>query len=144
MRRKTTAIIVENGGKFLGVARKTNHNSWGFGGGKCEPGESTIQCAVRELEEETGLRPTSMNLLDVRDYDYIEDSPEAMIVHADEVWLYRVNSYTGTILSNEELLERGEAPVKWCTAEELVAGFFGDYNKAVLEKIYGLSFEQNS
>jgi 8-oxo-dGTP pyrophosphatase MutT (NUDIX family) len=144
-RRKTTAVIVEgDGGKFLGVARKNNHHSWGFGGGKCEKGESTILCAVRELEEETGLHATSMNLLDVRDYDYIIDSPEELVVHQDEVWLYRVNSYTGDILSNEELLEKGEAPVKWCTPEELVEGFFGDYNKAILEKVYGLSFEQDS
>jgi 8-oxo-dGTP pyrophosphatase MutT (NUDIX family) len=45
------------GGKILFLLLKhTNGNHWSLAKGHTEPGESEIQTAVREIDEETGLR----------------------------------------------------------------------------------------
>jgi 8-oxo-dGTP diphosphatase len=37
------------------VVHRPQYDDWSFPKGKCEPGESDEECAVREVEEETGL-----------------------------------------------------------------------------------------
>jgi len=51
------AIVVREGGVLLG-RRSSPHGkgTWSFPGGKPLAGESAVDCALRELEEETGLR----------------------------------------------------------------------------------------
>lgn len=133
-KRKTTAAIVYNHetGLFLGVSRKNNHNSFSFGGGKCDGEETTIQCAVRELEEETGLKAKSMNLIDVTEHINRDSDPPRL----DECWTYAIRSYEGELLSNEELLSRGEGILKWVTAEELGEGAFGELCTHLVEVYY--------
>lgn len=133
--QKTTVVIVKGkGNTFLGVSRKTDHNSWGFGGGKCDDGEAAYECAARELTEETGLVATSLKFMDVRAYVNKTVEPPTL----DTVFCYLVDKYDGELLSNEELLARGEAPIKWVTPEELKAGVFGDYNEKILAEYYNL------
>ena len=51
-------VIVRNEhGHVLFQKRRGAHGSetWGFPGGKLESGETLIECAARELEEETGM-----------------------------------------------------------------------------------------
>jgi 8-oxo-dGTP pyrophosphatase MutT (NUDIX family) len=38
------------------VVHRPRYDDWSFPKGKAEPGESDEECAVREVEEETGLR----------------------------------------------------------------------------------------
>lgn len=38
------------------VVHRPQYDDWSFPKGKCDPGESDEACAVREVEEETGLR----------------------------------------------------------------------------------------
>src|SRR5438093_9997880 len=40
------------------LVHRPKYGDWTFPKGKCEPGESDEECAVREVEEETGLRVT--------------------------------------------------------------------------------------
>ena len=44
----------EDGLRVL-VIHRPQYDDWSFPKGKCEPGESDEACAVREVEEETGL-----------------------------------------------------------------------------------------
>lgn len=37
------------------VIHRPQYGDWSFPKGKCEPGESDEACAIREVEEETGL-----------------------------------------------------------------------------------------
>jgi 8-oxo-dGTP diphosphatase len=44
------------GGDEVLLIRRSRYGDWTFPKGKCEPGEADEDCAVREVEEETGLR----------------------------------------------------------------------------------------
>ena len=44
------------GGLEVLVVHRPQYGDWTFPKGKCEPGESDEACAVREVEEETGLQ----------------------------------------------------------------------------------------
>lgn len=50
--------MVIRGGHALLVRRRNRPDAglWGYPGGKCEPGETAAETALRELAEETGLR----------------------------------------------------------------------------------------
>lgn len=47
--------VGEDGSEVL-LVHRPRYNDWTFPKGKCEPGESDEECAIREVEEETGLR----------------------------------------------------------------------------------------
>ena len=47
--------LVSRDGEVL-VVHRPQYDDWTFPKGKAEPGETDEECAVREVEEETGLR----------------------------------------------------------------------------------------
>ena len=52
-----TAAIVEDHGRYFVTKRRQGahlEGFWEFPGGKCEPGESLVECLRRELQEELG------------------------------------------------------------------------------------------
>ena len=57
---QTTLCYLEQGGQYLMLHRvkkknDVNHDKWVGVGGKFEPGEDALACALREVWEETGL-----------------------------------------------------------------------------------------
>lgn len=57
MRIECVDIAVFDPRDFLLLGRRTPLSPWCLPGGKLEPFELTIECAYRELREETGVRP---------------------------------------------------------------------------------------
>ncbi len=49
-----SVVLVFCGSKVL-MEMRSDGGQWGFPGGKADEGETSIMCAARELEEETGL-----------------------------------------------------------------------------------------
>jgi 8-oxo-dGTP diphosphatase len=47
--------LILRGGKVL-LVHRPKYDDWSFPKGKCDEGESDEACALREVEEETGLR----------------------------------------------------------------------------------------
>lgn len=41
--------------EVLAISRRNDITQWGLPGGKQDPGESNVQCACREVEEELGI-----------------------------------------------------------------------------------------
>lgn len=56
--RAAGGLVVRNESPGLEVlvVHRPKYGDWSFPKGKCEPGESDEACALREVEEETGLR----------------------------------------------------------------------------------------
>ena len=50
----TSVVLQDERGRVL-LQRRTDFDVWGLPGGILEPGESLLDCARRELLEETGL-----------------------------------------------------------------------------------------
>ena len=66
-RPAATCIPVTKSGQILIMDERkgTKKNRWGFPGGMIEKGETAKQAAQRECEEEIGLRPSRLKLIEV-------------------------------------------------------------------------------
>jgi len=119
--------IVQHDGQFLVGLREASQDLAGyseFPGGKNLAPESTAETAIRECEEETGLRVNAVRRLDQRFYSY---------EHADvliDFWLCELAAdEKGTAL---------KAPWRWVDREELNSLNFPPANSQVLEEIRSL------
>ena len=86
-----------NGGKWIGV------------GGKFEEGETSDECVVREVFEETGLTLTSYHLHGV--VKFISDTWED-----EDMYLYSADGYTGGLKS-----DCSEGDLSWVAADKVLS-----------------------
>jgi 8-oxo-dGTP diphosphatase len=85
---------------------------WNLPGGKVEFGESIQQCAIRELEEETGITAKIVRLLEVNEI-IIPEKPWHSIT------ISYLGEFTGGELKSEAGHPHGKKYPRWFTAEEL-------------------------
>ena len=89
---KEYSLIMVTEPKTQRILLGRKHRGFGAGmlnsfGGKLEPNESILSCAVRELEEETGIRAEEKDLLKTGTLHFtIQDDPLKMLVY-----VYRLN-----------------------------------------------------
>lgn len=115
-------------GKILAVSRKDNSNDFGLPGGKVDPGETSLQAAIRELAEETGLHVTPEHV------SYLYERNNHMNNKSVVCFTTDVVNLSGQI----SLTETGI--VEWVEPSVLVSGSFGPYNKALFDKL-GIKYE---
>ena len=70
------------------AAAKWSHNTWGYPGGRIEPGETPEEAAVRETREETQLDARGLKEVNLK-----LDTP---------VYAYYTRDYTGTVTLDYE------------------------------------------
>ena len=102
MRPTTLCFPVRPDGKLLLGRKKRGFgvSKWNGFGGKIEAGEDFLQCAVRELREETGLiaREEDLELVGLLDFHF-SASPE--LNHIGVVYFLR--QWQGTVQETEEM-----------------------------------------
>lgn len=107
-------------------AKDMHEGKWNGLGGKLENGESPQECAVREIEEESGLRvndPQLRGVLTFPAFDGIEDW---------YVFVFTANQFTG------ELIDSPEGVLAWVDDEKLF-----DLNLWAGDKIFMRWLEQD-
>ena len=75
-------------------------------GGKCEPGETLAEAAIRETEEEVGLRPRSVEARGTLHFQFLDG-------YSLDVALFLSREYDG------ELVETAEADPFWVSRDEI-------------------------
>lgn len=67
----------EDGAVKILVTQHSGHHGWDFPKGHLEAGESSEQAALREVEEETGVRGKILEKVGQTQYFYFEDKEKA-------------------------------------------------------------------
>ncbi len=115
---------------ILGVSRRDDPFAWGLPGGKVEDDESELECARRELAEETGVRL----------YYCIENRVLLKEIFRREGGVtYGLDACSigdpGVIFKIYQPRAGETGRVGWVTVTQLLDGPFGDYNELLLKHI---------
>lgn len=107
-------IVCDAEGRFLLMRRLSHHGKGQFSipGGTLEPGESALQCAQRELVEETGIIAQTLQFIGVTN-NLKTHSTEG--IHSISL-IYYCNDYSG----NARIIERDKhEDLSWYHPEHL-------------------------
>lgn len=107
----TSLVYLENQGDVLMLYRNkkendVNQGKWVGIGGKFEADERPIDCAIREVQEETGKTPKNLQFRGVVTFVYPNYPTTYMFL------------YTGK-LSDREVIENNEGTMRWVLQSEI-------------------------
>ena len=130
--------IVENEDKkILLIFRR---GKWDLPKGKLDEGETIEECAVREVEEETGLHSIQQGeLIEVTLHNYIEKGTE---IEKETYWYaMKVEGKQNLVAQTEEDIE----DIKWVKESELPVYLANTYNNIIdiIEKYFDKSNQVN-
>jgi len=100
-----------SGGRRYLLLRNRRHGTWGFPKGHCDPGEALLDCARRELAEETSLT-------DVRVYAEFSRTLTYRVRQARESWDKIVAYFLAEKASGEVRLSDEHDAASWGTRLE--------------------------
>lgn len=110
-------IVVRRGDRVLLAQRSRGLyiGQWGFPGGHIERGETVIDAAMRELDEETGVSADPLGVLTT--FDVIErDEQGNVIVH------YVLLAVLADWRHGEGVAADDAAALRWLSVDEITAG----------------------
>lgn len=109
----TTSVVLDDRGWIALVHRKDN-GLWALPGGGMEPGESIEDCAVREVEEETGLHVEITGLVGVY------TNPRHVMKYDDgEVRQQFSLCYTTRLLGGELAFDSESTDIAWVEPDSI-------------------------
>jgi len=126
--------VVRRGNQLLLAQRSRGSykGRWGFPGGHLERGETVIAAALRELEEETGVKAESRGFLTTLD-EIGRDA--AGIVQ----WHYVLIAVLADWLEGEPVAADDAAGVRWATLDEIAGGALPVLDQ--VERVARLAYE---
>lgn len=123
--RAAGGVVVQNGDgdvRFV-IVHRPEYDDWTLPKGKCEPGESWEDCALREVEEETSLRCHLLGSVGMTEYIDRKGRPKQV-----RWWLMRPDA--------GELRGQSEVDVaRWATPAEAEAVLSYDRDRGLLEPL---------
>ncbi len=101
MKIATLALIIQNGHVLLGRKKKgeIGTNTLNGPGGKLEPGESLVDCVVRETNEELGIKLVPEQLDEVAVITFYAAGEPDFKVH-----VYRTDYFEGTLAETADMI----------------------------------------
>ena len=114
------------------VVHRPHYDDWSFPKGKHEPGESNLDCAVREVEEETGFAVVVGACLP--DVDYIDHKGRPKTVN---YWVMQIAEGSGEFSANEEVDE-----VRWLSVGDADALLTYELDRRLLHEFQLLRAER--
>jgi 8-oxo-dGTP diphosphatase len=102
--RASGGLIVRDG--RVAVVHRPKYDDWSLPKGKAKPGEGDEDCALREIEEETGLRVELGEELQATEYRDAKGRPK-------RVRWWRMTPLSGEFTPTDEVDE-----LRWLTPEE--------------------------
>lgn len=112
MKKIARVVVRDSKGRFLAVHQRGHRSYVAFPGGHVERGETPEAAAARELEEETGLRATKLQLLC------------RVLGDKRDTWVYLAEA-KGKVRSSDE----GKAA--WRSEDDFLSGKYGSFSEAV-------------
>lgn len=112
--RLTTLVYLEQDGKYLMLYRNKKEHDQSQGkylgiGGKLEEGESPEECAVREIQEETGLTPLDLRF-------------RGIVTFVSDVWENELMFlYSSSQLSGAVNYDCAEGELVWIETERMLS-----------------------
>lgn len=111
---EATLCEIIHGGRLL-LQRKSagrfGEGKWNGPGGKVQPGETPLECVVREVREETELTVSGLTELGVVDFYFGEKPEPDWVVH-----IYTTSTFSG------EPEESDEGELRWFSLDEIPYG----------------------
>jgi 8-oxo-dGTP diphosphatase len=108
---EATLCEIIHGGRVL-LQRKSagrfGEGKWNGPGGKVQPGETPLECVVREVLEETGLTVSDLTKQGVVDFYFGEKPEPDWVVH-----IYTTSTFSG------EPKEGDEGELRWFNVDEI-------------------------
>ena len=108
---EATLCEIIHGGRLL-LQRKSagrfGEGKWNGPGGKVKPGETPLECVVREVREETGLTVSRLTEQGVVDFYFGEKPEPDWVVH-----IYTTSTFTG------QPTESDEGELRWFRVDEI-------------------------
>ena len=119
--------FAQDGSLEVLVVHRPKHDDWSFPKGKADDGESDEDCAVREVEEETGLRCRLTKELPTTSYVDRLGRPKVV-----RYWILEVVS--GTFVVNDEVDD-----FRWVSVDDAVELLSYDRDKELVATLRAAS-----
>lgn len=123
--------VVDKDGKILLIYRK---GTWDLPKGKIDKGEKKRDCAVREVEEETGVKVSVQQKINTTWHTYVTN--KKYILKKTHWYVMHCVDDSNMAAQTEEDIEE----VKWMTLSELRAAMYGSYRsiRVVIQEYHKL------